>query len=210
MKEHPILFSTLMVQAILKGSKTQTRRVIKDIQEWHPLPDITCLKFKGVNCGSILSADGEGFAQKYVKTLCPYGQPGDRLWVRETFIDLTKTPVCGAGSEKYQGLKVWYKADNTRETEVSGNYKPSIHMPRWASRINLEITNIRVQRVQEITLGDAIAEGVASLDPNWHTAALVDFQRLLDTINSKRGYSWEVNPWVWAITFKLLTPQLTS
>jgi len=180
----PILFNSEMVRAILDGRKTQTRRIVK------PQPE------------EILQGDWS--------ELCPYGKVGDRLWVRETF--------------KYMNLehtKVGYKAsiDETCNDGAFirlGNWRPSIHMPKWAARIFLEITNIRVERVQDITSHDCIAEGLpvpmvcdateyrdqTHLNLNKsHERIKEYFQKLWDSINKKRGYGWEDNPWVWVIEF---------
>lgn len=195
MKERPILFSGPMVRAILDGSKTQTRRVIK------------CDKIK--NC-IVHQCGGKSEA---VLKLCPHGHPGDRLWVRETW-------RCRGGREyEYQRHQpsVMYRADAAPESYVCDDWRPSIHMPRWASRITLEIESVRVERVQEISEEDAKSEGTPDDalvhyyceegnddDPignhrcNWRYG----FSRLWDSINLKRGFGWEVNPWVWVITFR--------
>ena len=209
MKEHPILFSTDMVKAILEGRKTMTRRVIK------PQPTDAGLEF-ATACEGEFSAwqdDGLNLDEHSedggpCQRLCPYGQVGDRLWVRETYKlhtydghpdDIQEMLVYKAG-----GLSKWFKLNeiNPEPKFEFTKWTHSIHMPRWASRINLEITEIRVERVKEISLSDAISEGVARLDPNWHTTAVIDFCNLWDSINAKRGYSWESNPWVWVISFK--------
>lgn len=183
MKEHPILFSGPMVQAILDGRKTMTRRVIK-MPKWaqecnedyefeidDDIPYSICKK-----TGCLAAID------------CPYGFPGDRLWVRETFC-------------KDLDHNVFYKADNMPPWEDT-KWKPSIFMPRWASRITLEITNVRVERLQEISGKDILAEGLdvkftipGSFD------ALERFHGLWDSINGKK-YPWSSNPWVWVIEFK--------
>ena len=183
MKERPIIFSGEMVRAILDGRKTQTRRVIK------PQPDHIHTFQKGI----LLPQIGD----KEIR--CPYGQPGDRLWVRETWAK--NNPVLDA--------KVCYRAD-LMSPDLGKPWKPSIYMPRWASRITLEIVNVRVERVQEITEADVIAEGIGAFtlargvlsdappDPRWK------FIELWNSINANRGYGWEINPWVWVIEFKVL------
>lgn len=233
----PIIFNTAMVQAILNGSKSQTRRVIKNTKEWSPLKDITCLRVSGINCGSIKSADGEGFAQKYLKKHCPYGQVGDRLWVRET---LRHSNV---------GIPTRYAADDCpvfRDGETPSGWPfrtqalPSMFMPRWASRLTLEITEVRVERVQEISEADAKAEGCTNenlesyptcatwMPPEWYelppekqwiddwrpnSERMIrwhirnNFIALWDSLNTKRGYGWDTNPWVWVISFKPLQGQ---
>lgn len=195
MKERPILFSSPMVRAILDGSKTMTRRAVKGYaQEW-------------------LSDDG--FTPEFVADpknhLCPYGKPGDRLWCRETW-------------SAFDGNAIRYAADNvTRVFPVSwpqsaaihglharhGNKRrPSIHMPRWASRILLEIVSVRVERLQDISEDDARAEGIA-VDGNGHAvrddaynygSARTAFAELWESING--AGSWAANPWVWVAEFR--------
>lgn len=176
MKERPILFSGEMVRAILDGRKTQTRRVVKP-----PPPS---------NSGGT----SEIFA---LAKQCPYGQPGDWLWVRETW-----APAATEGYDKRDdGGLIWYRA--TDERVCMGPWRPSIFMPRQVSRIMLEITDVRVERLQDITEEDAKAEGVAA----WHDTAngtvyRPEFEMLWDSINGKRGYGWDMNPWIWVIEFK--------
>ncbi len=174
----PIIFNTDMVRAILDGRKTQTRRVIpRDVVTKNAI-------------ASIIRGGELGF------TKCPYGQVGSKLWVRETWVPT------------FQGLDCLYKADETGKPSlfpVSG-WKPSIHMPRWASRITLEITEVRVERLQEISEEDAIAEGIPPFAPNGKvqssTIPCKHFSTLWDSLNAKRGYGWETNPWVWVISFR--------
>ena len=193
-KEHPILFSTPMIKAILAGKKTQTRRVVK------PQPD---------NDGGWTSCTS--VHDHNIVEFCPYSQPSDRLWVRETWW-------------KDQSGGLWgYKADGIDwpPTNCGGKAIPSIFMPRWVSRITLEITDIRVQRVQEISRVDTHAEGILRFDrdnpdvnggvgynrgaPNlpMRYESLAAYEDLWDSINRKK-YPWASNPWVWAITFKVL------
>lgn len=192
MKERPILFSGEMVNAILDGRKTQTRRVVKKqphgAGEW-VLQGINWL-FPNV-C-------------PYIKLKNPYGVIGDRLWVRETFRIFDATEECShyedCSCSSYHGLPM-YKADKNNMCDTENKWKPSIYMPRWASRINLEITNIRVERLQDITETEAIAEGVSGggSHPDFWVGAFAD---LWDSINAKRGYGWDANPWVWVVEFK--------
>jgi hypothetical protein len=170
--EKPILFSAPMVRAILEGRKTMTRRVVK------PQPE---------------SDQDDGHAGLIQD--CPYGQPGDRLWVRETF----STDGC-ACYEPCFCPSVWYKADDLSEDkELQPKWCPSIFMPRWASRIILEVTGVRVERLQEITNAGALAEGI---EPSGVPRTYVgDFAALWDSLNAKRGYGWDTNPWVWVIGF---------
>jgi len=202
-EEKPILFSGLMVESILDNLKTQTRRVIK-IQ-----PDI-------IEQGEPFwtsSFDGDLLSKKML--ICPYGKTGGRLWVRETWrtvksVDRTRPieiPFAYSMIEGHQLCPpVEYLAD---ETDVyDGKTRASIHMPRWASRINLGITGIRVQRIQDISIEDCRAEGSPEVSgkPIYHhygeEAHRIWFQYLWDSINEQRGFGWEANPWVWVIDFK--------
>jgi hypothetical protein len=164
--------STEMVKAILDGRKTQTRRT------------------RGLEVVN-RSLD---FA---IKCQCPYGRPGDRLWVRESFY---------VQPDIYRPDKpspIHYKADEDTGCLEDYVFKPSIFMPRWASRITLEITRIRAERVQDISEEDCIAEGIKDSGLGV-VDLLLSYAVLWDSINAKRGYSWESNPWVWVIEFKRL------
>jgi hypothetical protein len=190
MKEHPILFSAPMVRAILDGSKTQTRRVVK------PQPDEDGL--------ARLIATGEWHDTSASAYRCPYGIPGDRLWVRETFNG---------------NAEVGY-AYRATEPDMNGcPWRPSIFMPRRASRILIEITDVRVQRLQDISEDDARAEGAAFHDGRpighhgWrhdinhgvvYSTARESFAWLWKSING--AGSWDANPWVWVINFRRLQP----
>lgn len=193
MKERPILFRAPMVRAILDGSKTQTRRPVK------PRKDLSV--------GCILAAhELAGEINRGDYSNCPYGQPGDRLWVRETFMQESQFEPCA----------VRYRA--TDEPFVFGppignipkNWRPSIHMPRWASRINLEITGVRVERLQNCSEADARAEGVTIVNRHMNgycagqffPPAIRAYQELWEQIN--RPGSWDANPWVWVIEFRRL------
>lgn len=243
MNEHPILFSGEMVRAILEGRKTQTRRVIKNwppkiylpksvTGEWpisHRLRMCTGTYQPVSNPNGALSIKtGDklfGIKPSEFEWICPYGQPGDRLWVRETFRWADKLVDGYARGAPYY---IQYKADgrvaNIDESapikptigferdwsegwsvdSKFGKWKPSIHMPRWASRINLEVVNIRVERVQDITLSDVCAEGHPSpvYDDEHASENFEWYSNLWDELNAKRGYGWEVNPWVWVIEFE--------
>ena len=176
MKESPIVFSPEMVRAILEGRKTQTRRVIKKPEQYEEIRDCAFC--------------------------CPYGQVGDRLWVKETW---GAWPHLGGD---YQRESLRYRADGEYESEYNAwRWRPSIFMPRWASRLTLEIIKVRVQRLQEISAEDVVAEGV--LPPNPHgwlpDIARLKFGLFWDTLNAKRGYDWASNSWVWAIEFQRMT-----
>lgn len=217
-KERPILFSGPMVRAILAGTKTQTRRVLNPLSltfpivgwerwivpppptypHWEPEPQYT---ESGLPLWASVDADGT-----HREWRCPYGEPGDRLWVRETW---RSYDLDGTLEGAKQTLR--YRAS---QNEAMITWKPSIHMPRWASRISLEITEIRVQRVQDISDADAIAEGVTweqgvhrerGYAPISKDSPVAAFRRLWNEINEARGYSWANNPWVWCISFKRIS-----
>jgi len=198
MKERPILMSTDNVKAILEGRKTQTRRVIKIPKYGRIKVGTTYLLPNNTNPtgGVSICFDQSGLADWKVLP-CPYGQVGDRLWVRETWCGCKTIPP---------SQPIHYKAtDNKGCDDV---WRPSIFMPRWASRITLEITEIRVERLQEITEEDAITEGCTIMvgttaGGNMGLAsARYAFMKLWDSLNAKQGYPWESNCWVWVITFK--------
>ena len=194
MKEHPILFSTPMVRAILEGRKTQTRRVIQPQPEitFRPIDD-KCNEVIWSDSKRVLSIGGGGdVLGACVRELCPYGYRGDHLWVRETWLQ--------------DGDIYLYKADFGKgilSDSWNGHWKPSIHMPRKASRLTLEIVNIRAERLQDISEEDARAEGAGWWQPiGKNKTYILDFGMLWNSINSARGYGWDVNPWVWVVEFK--------
>lgn len=233
MTERPILFSGPMVRAILAGQKTQTRRVVK------PSPDL-------IHCGiPFINGHGQGgpgTKDRFIR--CPYGQPGDRLWVRES---------CGYRGSKistaYPGIQkvdIDYRADGQRiEYERPANddsgipkqrpcrededyiedyyngyltrywkqWRPSIHMPRWACRIALEIVSVRVERLQDISESDCWAEGIerskespaqASSQFSDYASPRAAYMHLWESINGPE--SWQANPFVWVVEFKRVTP----
>ena len=202
MKERPILFSAPMVRAILEGRKTQTRRVVK-IQ-----PQAQPTSAKNLNNNGqqtwVSPTDMGSLWQ-----VCPYGQPGDRLWVRESFQPLLVEGVKWRDSNYKTGVgyapnyvatsPVIEFMDCGHDDEITPRVTPSIFMPRWASRITLEITGVRVQRLQEISIEDALAEGITHSTFN---APRVEYQWLWDSINAKSGLDWNKNPFVWAISFR--------
>jgi hypothetical protein len=186
-KEHPILFSTAMVQAILADKKTQTRRVLK------PQPPLYGEDVHLIPCGMpgrISLSNGTRACLRNLPVACPYGTIGDRLWVRETFAYLTDYDgQYLLGEER----KAFYKADGERYQPQLSRWRPSIHMPRRLSRITLRIVSNRIERIQDITKLDAKLEGCASRE---------DFRALWDALNAKRGFGWDKNPWVWVIGFR--------
>lgn len=198
MKEKPIIFNSEMVRAILDGRKTQTRRVIKP-----QFFDLT-----GSDDFGIMTVDND-WNKKYIK--CPYGQPGDRLWVREKF--RVERPFTGDVDYDFTHQNIFYYATDNEKYRDKDKWKPSIHMPRTASRITLEITNIRVERLQDISEADAQYEGTerpilsATEINGWPVHPMTGdysdgYRTLWDSINLKCGYGWDVNPWVWVIEFK--------
>ena len=184
MKERPILFSAPMVQAILDGRKTMTRRVVKHMVGFGE-PDAWCHRAGAPEFFEIV-----GDYRQY----CPHGQPGDRLWVRETFSE------CPADFKDTGG--VIYRADGKyNEYVLPGEWRPSIFMPRKHCRIILEITAVRIERLQDITELEATHEGIVK---RLGVHCRDDFRFLWESINEKRGYGWDSNPWVWVIEFKIL------
>jgi hypothetical protein len=204
MNEHPILFSTEMVKAILDGRKTQTRRVIKLADG--ALADSDNIPAAGYD--GQLAPYVMDFSKTYPRWTqrdCPYGQPGDRLWVRETWSCIGAEQV--KPSEIAPGYTVYYATDDIARNWRVNKWRPSIFMPRWASRITLEVTGVRVERVQDIRDEDILDEGMIAHSPNGvfsnpESVSRNQFVVLWDSINAKRGYSWESNPWVWVVEFK--------
>jgi hypothetical protein len=202
MKERPILFSGEMVRAILGNRKTQTRRVVK-LNPDDPMSGAP----RSFRAYEILDGKHQGrfgFDNEDGEYVCPYGEPGDRLWVRETF-NLLAINVNGTDYNPEN-----YRATRTLPDPVGG-WRPSIHMPRWASRITLVVTDVRVERVRTISEDDAIAEGLLHDSCGWYVpgnpnigspTAKMAFGQLWHNINAKRGFGWDVNPWVWVIEFR--------
>ena len=246
MKEQPIIMSSDSVRAILDGRKTQTRRAIK------PQPKIISTHDGSMNLLQI-TGKAPWFNGDPNHT-CPYGLVGDRLWVRETWrvfgiypgepieiqfkSDMKHASVNEDATEDWE-IKIWDQSveelkkygcpcESGEKYDISDfpgfKWRPSIFMPRWASRILLEITNVRVERLQDITEADVYAEGIdpdnwdylgRSKSEAWRQEALEHikngniigaFKCLWNSINEKRGYPWSSNPWVWVIEFKVLEP----
>lgn len=218
MKERPILFSGPMVQALLAGRKTQTRRAMKLQPDDDGVVDVgTCGHTRGVaHVGN--KTDGG----HRTRVPCPYGAPGDQLWVRENGWERPyRTPTM-----LREGADTWspYYYDADGYTDADGEQfkawgfkrRPSIHMPRWASRISLYITSVRVQRLQDISDTDAKAEGIEPFGDGWKHYFFPDEPRaawefatnsyasLWDKING--AGSWASNPWVWVLEFMVERP----
>lgn len=210
--ERPILFSAPMVRGLLDGTKTQTRRVMRHQPQpvvVHGIgPMLGIKKPRGKDRWLWPNARDEVLAS------CPHGRPGDRLWVRESFDFL---PV--GGPDEPQACEIVYWATGSSEPrECPHDYnpmiygrekvRPSIHMPRWASRITLEITGVRIERLQRISAADAIAEGV-NVHPDHRGkpstsiySPVQAYRDLWERINGPD--SWDENPWVWVIEFRRL------
>ena len=192
MKERPILFSAPMVRALLNGTKTQTRRAVK--AKHLPWLENSVLNF----------LDG-----KWNQRPLPYGKPGDRLWVRETWAH----EIHALAAMREEDGPFAYAATDSVQHRLGEKWRPSIFMPRWASRITLEITRVLVERLQDISEEDAIAEGCAKNHNGYYwggphavsglkqmATAVSAYQDLWESINGPG--SWDANPWVWVIEFK--------
>lgn len=225
MKERPILFSGAMVRAILNGPKTQTRRIVK------PQPDVVTddgVPARFTPCDAVLGRFGEVMR-------CPYGQPDDRLWVREAWRapksvdDLSPKGIgeaCVDAGYREPWCPIQYEADGARTSEkdwqefgshpsisVPGRYRHARFMPRWASRITLEVTGVRVERLHDISCEDSIAEGLREdeargwftddVPGNW-ASPVAAYRALWESINGQD--SWDQDPFVWVIEFKRVTP----
>jgi hypothetical protein len=215
--ERPILFSAPMVRAILEGRKTQSRRIVKLQPEvwddgtidfgwaqFYPNGYVHTSNeegYGGQNWNSSNYPTENKFAQALARTphskLCPFGRPGDRLWVRETH----KFTVL----EGWKKILISYASGGEHEVPSPSpipcetKWRPSIHMPRWASRISLEVTSVRVERLKEITAADVLAEGVGN--PDQKPGGLTNgFARQWGTLYG--AGAWAANPWVWVIEFR--------
>ncbi|MFV8845129.1 hypothetical protein [Serratia fonticola] len=240
MKERPVLFNGDMVRAILDGRKTQTRRVMKPQPEPCDYVDEHGKPRGGHSWPSNIFQtmlhveeelqNGKGDWVGLVGDACPFGDIGDRLWVRETFMDLTGTGI-EANTGLYEGYA--YRADTPPGSlgdETRKEYKlkwtPSLHMPRKACRLVLEITNVRVERLNSISEEDALAEGIRRTDNNfgngpaycdymlanlndvaeWYNRPSDSFISLWQSIYGAE--SWQHSPWVWVIEFKRVESQV--
>jgi len=202
MKEHPILFSTPMVKALLEGRKTQTRRIIK------PQGRAVCFDVAMHKDGSDKWPRNLDADERYISDMnCPYGKVGDILWVRETWgLDYFgyARPWHFKEGIKVEQRDIIYRADDEDRDKrflLDESWKPSIFMPRAACRIRLEIIDIKVERVQNITDEDSLAEGVLMNQNIFSTGELKEaYKQLWCKINGSE--SWNKNPWVWVIEFK--------
>jgi len=229
MRERPIIFNADMVRAVLDGRKTQTRRIMTP----QPADDIQLHEFPNKSLLGWLSSL-EHKHGSFTAHICPFGQPGDRLWVRESFYEHGHWQGGGYDPEDsyfVSDKQVLYPADGIqrpaeRKREDFWRSRPSIHMPRWASRITLEITGVRVKRLQDISEVDAKAEGLAEITKDgslfkfgipdrdgypgtddrgwpwheWERSPISAYSKLWQCIYG--ADSWQANPWVWVIEFK--------
>lgn len=242
--EHPILFSGAMVRAILAGRKTQTRRVItprnstlnggpirQDDEYWHkrllfdqavPRSKSNLMVALAGTRGAppdphLLVPDEEEGRQRVRAKI----EAGDRLWVRESFCWFDEADWVG-----YRADGRMLRYDTVEDTDCPRviekdamvvdppAWRPSIHMPRWVCRLDLEVTDVRAERLCDITEADAAAEGAqhqnrpgmdVDIDGDaWHGAYRQAFERLWNQINARRGFPWSSNPWVWAFTFRVI------
>ncbi|WP_272516886.1 hypothetical protein [Providencia sp. PROV209] len=225
MKERGIIFNTEMVRAIIDGRKTQTRCIAK----FKPIDKAINLNFSGLRAGNyhagikdgrcvLRSTDGATWNDRTYPLTCPYGKVGDRIWVRETWqgplVDVEKAYDLFKDPTPYKKVEnCVYKADGGYAPEYIDcddnfrqGWRPSTQMPRWASRITLEITDVHVERLQSISEEDAKAEGFdnsqsdAANSIGWFEKPIRAFRRAWENIYGTDG--WDSNPWVWVIEFK--------
>jgi hypothetical protein len=215
----PILFSTPMVKAILEGRKTQTRRVLRsqpvEVEEWLWLPDS--------KTAVLLTERALRVALSHAIKL-PY-QVGDVLWVRETFMlveeypdlsddgRLPENPYISEEALAFWRRRIRYRADYGDDSHIKAHFgcgwRSPLFMPRWAARLFLKVTAVRVERLQEIGYADALAEGIQRTgawytwgnNDDWRTPEKA-FAALWDSLNAKRGFGWDVNPWVVVVEFE--------
>ncbi len=204
MKERPILFNGAMVRALLAGRKTQTRRVAK-VERIDEHPQHAGLQIATMRNGQQYWLNCQEDHPSHITKGCPYGQPGDRLWVRETW-------QRAGGNTGY-----WYAATDSKADDGEspvGRWRPSIHMPRAACRLTLDVTGVRLERLKDITYEDALAEGI-EFDPGeggffyvpglpgcTSDTAAGSYRLLWEAING--ADSWTANPWVWVPSFDVI------
>jgi hypothetical protein len=224
MNEHPILFSAPMIRAVLAGTKTQTRRVVT--VPWNKSTRSLPYEPWWVDDdGKLLAQDEAGEFHPAEQAMAPYGGPGDRLWVRETWAPWSEHIEERGEADAIEDARkqmpwacIVYRADANGGHVNVKKWRPSIFLPRWASRMSLDVSDVRIERLQAITPEDILAEGVvarAHHDPNlgkcpvssFDGKAYVDLRSLWaagwDSINGKKdGCAWADNPWVWRVAFK--------
>lgn len=218
MRERPILFSAPMVRAILAGTKTQTRRVapVSELAITPHGPETLSWRVafsKPVN-GALASYSGGRFSEDQARRIiasqfCKHGKPGDRLWVRESWA----YGVHAMAAARDEDGPFVYAADGTTQGRLCDRWRPSIHMPRHASRLLLEISGVRVERLQDISEDDAKAEGAWGPDESIVSKVAQHFGRDPLSVHPSLAYrmvwedingagSWDANPWVWVVEFK--------
>lgn len=211
MADKPIIFSAPMVNALLAGRKTQTRRLVpKLFQDEESLT--TCVNSK---TGKLCYAGTNPQGVDWIWDVSPYLRyaPGDRLWAREAFIGPYAYEVNEYPPRDWGNKPIWFPADGPVPDKFAGQFwhraRPSIHMPRWASRLTLTVTDVRVQRLQEISAADSIAEGVqcgtcefmntSACNGRGCFASIAAFQALWNSLHGPDA--WDANPWVAAYSF---------
>lgn len=224
MKERPILFSAPMVRAILDGSKTQTRRVVKPQPDSKEATGACWVEIDGRHQWAWNSGEDQDILPNETQFFCPHGQPGDRLWVKEQTIKVEDHgwigPVYTESDAGRYALEWGYGQSDDPDYIPPHAIKrrPSIFMKRAMSRITLEITGVRVERLQDISGADCIAEGVTRVRDACHvikgfgydasglchTSAITPYAQLWESINGPD--SWAANPWVWVVEFKRVQP----
>lgn len=210
-RERPIIMSAESVRAVLDGRKTQTRRVVREqelltglaCEDSHDGGDLVVEWSTGGHSGPGYYAYCGEYPEDGAEFLgSPFGRPGDRLWVRE---------VAAWNPEFRDPESIWYRADPKWDAPGSGyypdnkNWRSPIHMPRWASRITLEVESVTVERLQDISTDDLRAEGIAS-STDYGPLLYESFHEVWDRLNAKRGHPWDSNPWVWRVEFKRAKP----
>jgi hypothetical protein len=210
-RELPIIFSTAMVRAILDGKKTQTRRVVSPIQVPYKLDEPigedtwAAVAQNSVRYGfCVFGKTAESVAKQ---TFCPICSVGDRLYVREAWAKLEDNTNNNIKGMVYRASEIdFYGNDDEHIWADDIKWKPSIHMPKKNTRIWLEVTGVRCTRLQDISAMDCIAEGIersTAIDVHDRTVEEINkYREVWDSLNAKRGYGWDKNPWVWVIEFK--------
>jgi hypothetical protein len=228
MKERPILFRGEMVRAILAGQKTQTRRLVKFCKlhsdYGQPEPD-RCYGDGAPDCRYLhVAYDGAGMESMVTwhRHYAPYGVPGDRLWVKETWGEVSHIDDCNPRRFAFVHIMgpdercIIYREEAEREgfewadNSPEDRWRPSIHMPRWASRLLLQVVAVRAERLQNISAADALAEGVLYADIDQQALPpRARYALLWDKIHGKGA--WDANPWVWVVEFKRVElPEATA
>jgi len=224
MKERPILMNQFSVRAILDGRKTQTRRIIQpqpqnvEAFRWKLQDDGSdAWYYSKINYSKIRDDDSfrdlrSPIWESLGSGSCPYGMKGDRLWVREAW-QLCAYSNWREFSVRYMATEnvcAWVRCTRDLDVLKEKGFKSSIHMPREFSRVTLEITDVCVERVQDITYQDILAEGLGEPPFVDEHEAVIAWMELWDSINAKRGLGWNENPWVWVISFRPIPALRTS